>query len=317
MSHWDDSTPFFSLRLWRALWRDDTALDRSEHWMNLIEPSFRSERFHSLGASDFFQLGGVTVVLLLLGPVLVVLLVLGAVLSGAVRGALTASTVSRQLINLRTARRLELLSMTPGGVFQACWAMVVYYHYRKEPQHPIAGIVQGAQHVLSVALGLGMSMLALGGLLTFLSGGFSRLTESAGQDLLRGGMVTGAILLALRYDTAVSPLIGAAVGLWGGSSAGRQLDGRLWAMTVYSVIQVILLVGGGALWIVLTLVLSLEFWASYWLLIAIFFLGHEAALRWAWVRACDALDIPYRTVASFKRMGIGVQSSAIKLYQRG
>lgn len=314
MKKWDESWPFFSLRLWRALWRDDAAIDRAEHWMNLIEPRFRSDRFHSLGMSDFFQLGGVTVILLLLGPVLIVMLGIGGVLAGTVRGALTASMVSNLLSHQRVARRLELLSMTPGGAFQACWAMVVYYHHRKEPQHPIAGAVQGAQHMLSVVLGLGLTIFGAGGLLTLLSSSATSLTSSAGEDLLRGCMVTVALLLALRYDTAVSPLIGAAVGMWGGASANRQLDGRLWSLTTYSVIQATLLVGGGVVWLLLVLILGLEFWAGYWLLIAIFFLGHEVALRWVWHRACAALDIPYLSVASFKGLGIGVQSSAIKLY---
>lgn len=308
---------FFSWQLWAALWRDNTALDRAEHWMNLIEPRFRAERLNSLSASDFLQLGGLTVVLLLLGPILIILLALGGVLAGAVRGALTAGMVARFFSNIRTARRLELLSMTPGGVFQACWAMVVYYHHRKETYHPVASMVQGAQNILLVAVGIGLAMLTTGGLLTLLSGGFSRLNDGAGQDLLRGCMVTGGILLALRYDTAISPLIGAAVGLWGGAGSNNQLDGRLWSMTVYIVIQAMLLVGVGALWVIAVYAFALEFWAGYWLMVALFFISHEAALRWVWWRACQALDIAPQTVARFKRMGVDVQSSAIKLYHRG
>jgi len=173
--------PPLSLRLWRALWRDTTALDRAEHWMNVIEPRFRSERFKSFGAGDLLQLGGITVVLLLLGPLLLGALAVGGLIAGVVRGALTAGIVARLLANQRTTGRLDLLRLTPGGIFQACWAMVVYYHLRKENHHPIAGAVQSAQNVLTIIVGLGLVMLSAGGLLTVLGGGLSMMNNSAGR----------------------------------------------------------------------------------------------------------------------------------------
>lgn len=314
MNHWDDGWPFLSLRLWRALWRDDTALDHAEHWMNIVEPRFRTERFRSFGAGDLFQLGGMTLILLLLGPVLLATLAAGGLLAGAVRGGLTASMVSRLLATQRTNRRLELLGMTPGGVFQACWAMVVYHHLRKEIQHPIASAVQGAQHVLTIMVGLGLAMLGAGTFMSFLGGGLSSLTASSGQDLLRGLMLTIAILLALRYDAATSPLLGAGVGIWGGANTSRQLDGRLWALTVYITIQALMLVGGGLVWWVLSTVLALDFWSSYGLLLLVFFVTHEGVMRYVWRQAAHALDIPYDTVVRFKGLGVGVQSTAIKMY---
>jgi len=289
-----------SLRLWRALWRDSTALDRAEHWMNMIEPRFRAERFHSLGAGDLLQLGGMTLVLLLLGPILLVALAVGGVLSGVVRGGLTAGMVSKLLANQRVTRRLDVLSITPGGVFQACWAMVVYYHLRKETQHPLASMVQGAQHVLTIIVGLGLVMLSAGGLLTLLAGGLPMLNTPAGQELVRGCMVTAGLLIALRYDTAISPLIGAAVGIWGGASTSHQLDGRLWALTVYIVIQASMLIGGGLVWLALTWALGLEFWAAYWLLVGLFLGLHEVVLRWVWWKACASLEISYSIVTNFK-----------------
>jgi len=208
--------------------------------------------------------------------------------------------VSRLLSHQRVNRRLDLLSMTPGGVFQACWAMVVYYHLRKETQHPLVNAVQGAQSVLTILVGMGLVMFGIGGLLTFLSGGFTTMTTASGQDLVRGSMLTLAILAALRYDAAISPLIGAAVGVWGGSGTTRQMDGRLWALTVYTVIQASMLIGCGLVWLVLVLTLHLDFWVGYWLLAALFFIVHEVVLRWVWRKACAALDISYSIVMGFK-----------------
>jgi hypothetical protein len=279
--------------MWRMLWRDPTVLERAEQWMVLMSPQFRAERFRSFGFSDLIQIGTILTIVLVLGPLLLGGLVILGVMSGSLRGVISSGAVAHLLAAQKQAHRLDVLSMTPGGVFQAAWSIIAYYHLRKEWQNPLVGMSQTALNILTVVAGISALLPSFGLLLEFLSGGRGGLPS----DLTEGwfGWVVWALvaIAVLLHDAAVSPLIGAGVGVWGGAGfATDPSNSRLWTSGTYIVIRFAVLGAVLALWWVLSTALALPAWASGLALLAIYVVGHEVLLHAVWRRACEALGCP-------------------------
>lgn len=281
-----------SLRLWRALWHNPGAVPNAERWMGVLEPAFRAERYKTLGAGDFLQMGGALLILLVLGPILLLFLALAGLMGGTIRGGLTAGMVAQRLARQYTAGRFEVLALTPGGAMAACWAILVYHHHRTEPQHPVAGVVQSAQNMLSAVIGIGLVLV--GGLLVLglAEGSGAGMSSTTAEIAFNGMTALVGIFLLMRHDAATGPLVGASVGFWAGAGLARQANGRTAAIIAY-----IALVAGGwlavvGLWLGLLPILGGSAWLAHLAALGLHVMLREATLVWVWQRACRALDLP-------------------------
>lgn len=164
----------------------------------------------------------------LLALVFIAGLVLLLLTSGFVYGLIAASGVSRQVAKYRANGRYELVSLSPGGVFGATWAIGTNFLQQTD----MLGYLRWGMYRLY----LGVFAVLMFALVFYLA--VSR-TENSVSGYLLPGIFNGLLWLAIHYlDFTRAALAGTLLGWLAPTYARTRFESHLLALSLYLTLQI-------------------------------------------------------------------------------
>lgn len=223
-------------QLWNAL-----------HSARPRHPLFRLERHarDKVGVSPWRKLFedvlplGLLVMMVVSAWMLALLVIAGFVLiliaSGFLYGLIASYGISRNLAKHRARGRYDLISLTPGGVFQTNHAVSAYFLQRVD----VLGYIREIMNRLYIGAGILLS-LAMVLAFAFTNTLMTKYSTNVFQTYLFPSILSAMLIVGLHYlDFTRSALTGILIGMITPTYTGGSSESHLFAVIFYTALQLL------------------------------------------------------------------------------